>query len=529
MSRSLLWILGTVMAVVMICLIIAQTSWIINAVKIKEQQFSQLAGRAMIDISKELERREAVSHILDEFSAFNRIWQDHDPEYNYHFDASARIDFDPETGLYRINQDISIENHDSKTKSSFQFGHDTVLSHFPGFEELINNQGLKNIPEEFPDKEYSGMERMFNSKRALLDQIITKMLNPGLSIEERINVAGLPELIRHVFAQRELSIDFEYAIVTDNNKISWKSPGFKPEKGHNIYSVLLFPEDVFSVPNYLYVYFPYQRNFIFRSVGLMSISSITLTLIIIAIFIFTLYIILRQKNLSEMKSDFVNNMTHELKTPISTISLASQMLSDNTIPVKNKNLTNISRIIENESTRLGHQVEKVLQMSILEKGKITLRLKKTDIHELLQSVFSSFVIQVESMGGELKSVLKAEDPIVEVDEIHLTNVMSNLLDNAVKYCKDKPVIEVGTKNEKNYLLIYFEDKGIGISKEDQRRVFEKFYRVPAGNLHKVKGFGLGLSYVKRITEMHNGFIKIKSELNKGSYFGIYLPLSNVIR
>lgn len=524
MSKSLLWILGIIMAVVMICLIIAQAYWIIHAYRIKEQQFSQLVGRALTDISKEIERREAVSYIMNEFSPIDQLWQYNNVDFGYQFDASANFDFDPETGKFKINQELLITNKDGDIRRLFISDHDTGLIHFSGFDEFMDSLGLQNIPEGPVSKETMEIEKVFNAKRALLEQIFTKMISPPPSLEERINIEGLSDLLRKEFLHRELSIDFEYSIIKADNKKVGGSPGFKPRKGNEMYSVTLFPEDLFSLPNYLVVYFPSQRNFIFRSVGLISISSIFLTLIIISIFIFTLYIILKQKKLSEMKNDFVNNMTHELKTPISTISLASQMLNDSNISVENKNFSNISRIIENESTRLGYQVEKVLQMAILDKGKISLKLKKMNVHDLLHSVCSNFEIQVEKMEGELNTLYKAENPNVDVDEVHFTNVMSNLLDNAVKYCREKPVITIGTKNEKQNLVIYVEDKGIGISKENQNRIFEKFYRVHSGNLHNVKGFGLGLSYVKRIVEMHEGHIKIKSELNKGSYFGIYLPL-----
>lgn len=249
-----------------------------------------------------------------------------------------------------------------------------------------------------------------------------------------------------------------------------------------------------------------------------------LTTIIIVIFIVTLWVIFRQKRLSEIKNDFVNNMTHELKTPISTISLASQMLNDKSIPVENKNLSHISRVIETESKRLGYQVEKVLQMAVLDKGRLKLREKVVDVHEIIHSAVNNFGLQVEKRGGSLTWNPDAKKSVIKADEVHLTNVISNLLDNAVKYCKEKPEIELSTRNENDKLVITIKDHGIGISKEDQKRIFEKFYRVPTGNLHNVKGFGLGLSYVKKIIEIHNGSIDVKSEPNKGTRFDIFLPL-----
>ena len=260
-----------------------------------------------------------------------------------------------------------------------------------------------------------------------------------------------------------------------------------------------------------------------KSLGVMGFSSVLLTLVIVLAFTLTIFIIFRQKKLSEIKNDFINNMTHELKTPISTISLASQMLGDSSIPETSKNIRHISGVISQESKRLGYQVEKVLQMAIFDKGKINLKLKKIDIHELIEGVINNFSIPVKAKNGLIIPSLHAENTMVEVDVVHFTNVLSNLIDNAIKYCASIPEIYIETQDDGNNLCIAVKDNGIGISKEDQKRIFEKFYRVSTGNLHNVKGFGLGLSYVKMIVEDHKGYIKLDSELNHGTTFRIYLP------
>jgi two-component system phosphate regulon sensor histidine kinase PhoR len=254
-------------------------------------------------------------------------------------------------------------------------------------------------------------------------------------------------------------------------------------------------------------------------------TSVLITVFIMILFSFALYVIFRQKRLSEMKNDFVNNMTHELKTPISTISLASQMLSDNSIPVQQKNLHHISKVINAESKQLGYQVERVLQMAIFDQGQLKLKRKVFDIHEIIETVAQNFYLQIEKRKGELNYYPGAEESIIVGDDIHITNVLSNLLENAVKYSPGKPVIDIITSNKDRFLILTIKDNGMGISKENQKRIFDKFYRVPTGNVHNVKGFGLGLSYVKLIVEQHNGKIELKSELNKGSQFDIHLPLN----
>jgi signal transduction histidine kinase len=243
--------------------------------------------------------------------------------------------------------------------------------------------------------------------------------------------------------------------------------------------------------------------------------------------ILTLVIIVRQKRLDEIKNDFINNMTHEFKTPISTISLASQMLKDGSIAKSPNSLKHISSVIQDESKRLSFQVEKVLQMAIFEKGNASLKIKKVNINELIANVTNNFKLKVENKDGQIIEKLEARNPTVYVDELHFTNVIHNLLDNALKYRRGKPVFYVKTWNRpKNGVVISIQDNGMGISKENIKRIFEKFYRVPTGNIHNVKGFGLGLAYVKKIVEDHGGTITVESELNKGTKFEIFLPFKH---
>jgi two-component system phosphate regulon sensor histidine kinase PhoR len=342
-------------------------------------------------------------------------------------------------------------------------------------------------------------------------------------VESRITPGHINKFVGEALQEHGIKTRFEFAVTKLTNQIAFKSTGYDPGDSERIYQIKLFPDDLFDNSNYLTIYFPYRRNFLIRSLGFVGVSSSVLTLFLIVAFSFTLYVILRQKRLSEMKSDFVSNMTHELKTPISTISLASQMLSDQSIDAAEKNYDRISGIISEETKRLGHQVERVLQMSKFDQGDLKLKFEEVSLHDIIDSVVSNFVIQVESKSGMLIPSLHAEDDAISGDPVHLSNLISNLLDNAVKYTNEAPEIFIETRNVNSQLLLTIKDNGIGISKANQKRIFDKFYRVSTGNIHNVKGFGLGLSYVKKIVEEHGGTISLESEPDVGTSFFVKLP------
>ena len=259
------------------------------------------------------------------------------------------------------------------------------------------------------------------------------------------------------------------------------------------------------------------------------IPSLIFTLVLLVTFVFTIYIIFRQKKLTEMKNDFVNNMTHEFKTPISTISLAAQMLNDPAVGKSPAMFQHISTVINDETKRLRFQVEKVLQMSMFDRQKATLKMKEIEVNELIRGVVNTFALKVERYNGSIETNLQAEEAVVMADEMHLTNVIFNLMDNAVKYKRQDVDLKltVATRNEQGKLVITVQDNGIGIKKENLKKIFDKFYRVHTGNLHDVKGFGLGLAYVKKIITDHKGAIRAESELGVGTKFIIVLPLIKI--
>lgn len=288
------------------------------------------------------------------------------------------------------------------------------------------------------------------------------------------------------------------------------------------HKVRLFDTDPFNRGAELFLHFPNQRKYLLSTMWLMLASSMVFILVSIICFAITIYTIFRQKRLSEMKTDFINNMTHELKTPISTISLASEMIKAQGASV-NEQVRKYSNIIFDENKRLGNQVDRVLQMALIDRGEMKLKLADIDINEIIEAAMQKINLQVKELNGQVKSVLNASPSSLNGDRVHITNVIYNLLENAVKYSKGSPEIKISTENTNNGIQISVEDNGIGMSKEQQQRIFDKFYRVPTGNLHDVKGFGLGLSYVKKIIDAHEGAVFVKSEIGKGSKFTIELP------
>ncbi|WP_235297581.1 sensor histidine kinase [Portibacter marinus] len=302
---------------------------------------------------------------------------------------------------------------------------------------------------------------------------------------------------------------------TEMNKSLYTSP----------YQIQLFASE-FDKPGYLKISFLNRTRWLWSSVMPSLISSIVFTGLILFCFSYTIYVILRQKKVSEMKTDFINNMTHEFKTPIATISLAADSINSPSISSNPDKVKRFSNIIKEENNRMLSQVEKVLQMAVLDKRDFSLNLTEVDIHSIILQAAEHARLQLESKNGIITTELEAEVSKIKGDETHISNIIHNLLDNAIKYTPESPKINISTSNKSNGIVINVSDNGIGMTNDARKQIFDKFYRVHTGNIHDVKGFGLGLSYVKAIVTAHNGRIEVQSELGKGSKFIVYLPYEN---
>lgn len=514
------------MALVMTSLILVQTNSILKALEIKEEQFDAAVKSALNQVIIRLEMEESLK--LNEHS--KKLF------------APRNTGVFPNNNLQRTNpgavnqQNIQLSFQYSQRASGNIISEELTIGYG---EQPVEKPIERGKPGDFPNAfdiihDYDGYvsqqyENRMNRWAQMLQVTQIAVMLSSLPIEERIEAQTLGRLIKTELKNSGVTLDFKYAVKTfyrGEEKGIFGVKNYTPRQQKE-YPALLFPNDLADLkkPNYLYLYFPKRDGYLLKQTGILVIPTIVLTTMLIGIFIFTILIILRQKKLSIIKNDFINNMTHELKTPISTISLASQMLRDNTVANTPKTIEHISGIIYQESKRLTTQVEKVLQMAVFNEGKLKLKFKEVNLNALITSVVLNFELRVKSKNGELTCNLAAEPSIIKGDDVHITNVLFNLLDNAVKYSKGEPKIHISTEVTDDFLVISVKDNGIGIQKEYVGQIFERFYRVPTGNVHDVKGFGLGLSYVKKIIDAHHGKIKVESDINKGTKFMIYFPIN----
>lgn len=357
-----------------------------------------------------------------------------------------------------------------------------------------------------------------------------------LPLAERINPQKLSEIIKQELTRQGINTEYNFGvfskkkksfvIINDHYVVEDTQPNAILPGYRNIYNSKFFDylfREGSDVPGLLMIHFPSQTSVVWSSLWQNFLGSIVFTAIILFCFAYTINVIFRQKKLSEMKTDFVNNMTHEFKTPIATISLAADSISSPMISGSPDKVERFANIIKQENRRMNSQVEKVLQMALIDKKDFTLRLSEVNMHEVIQNAVENIGLQVEKKNGYARADLEATRPVIQADQTHISNVINNLLDNANKYSPEKPEISVHTRNVANGIEVIIKDKGIGMTKEARKHIFDKFYRVHTGNLHDVKGFGLGLSYVKAIMTAHKGSIDVKSELGKGSSFILFFP------
>jgi two-component system phosphate regulon sensor histidine kinase PhoR len=487
-------------------LLYLQVSYIEEMVKMRNEQFDDSVQRSLYQVSKYMELEETRQWLINDVN---------ETEAKALTRSPATGDIIQQTQRYSVTPNGSIATFELKT-----------ISNRPSTLPQVKITGKNTIPQTSKNLT-EAIKNRFQYQRSLLDEVVWQILYRASDkpLEERIDFRKLDNHLKSEFINNGINIPYHFTVINKNGHEVYRCSDYEDKGSESSYSQILFQNDPPARMSMMKVHFPAKRDFIFDSVSFM-IPSMVFTFVLLITFIFTVYIIFRQKKLTEMKNDFINNMTHEFKTPISTISLAAQMLKDPAVGKSPQMFQHISGVINDETKRLRFQVEKVLQMSMFDKQRAILKMKEIDANEMITGVINTFTLKVERYSGKITSSLDAADSIIFADEMHITNVIFNLMDNAVKYKKPEEdlTLDLKTWNEPDKLMISIQDNGIGIKKENLRKIFDRFYRVHTGNLHDVKGFGLGLAYVRKIIHDHKGTIRVESDLNVGTKFIIALPL-----
>lgn len=497
MKKSTIWLVAILMAVTLVGLLFMQIMYIEKMVKMRNDHFRELVTLSLFNVASNLERDE-TQYFLDK-----------------HIDNA-------QSRMMKINNGQIRANGAALNRSeSFSSGG------VPRFN--IDNKGLSpNLDYDRNRQEIIKGEYLY--QKALLNEVILNILEHASDrpIAERVDSSMVRIYIEQELLRNGLNMPFDFAVVDHTASIVYSTSGYAKnvKNEDNVYSQILFPNNSNGSNCTLKVFFPTKSDYLFPTIKFM-LPSFAFTFLLMVVLVYTVILIFRQKKLSEIKNDFINNMTHEFKTPISSISLAAQMLDDEAVVKSPSLLKQASTVIKDETKRLRFQVEKVLQMSMFDRTSATMKLQEVDADTVIYSVVNTYKLKVEKFGGTITANLNSDDPIVNVDEMHFTNVIFNLLDNAIKYRREdvEPKLTVTTTNlDDSHITIIVEDNGIGIKRDDLKKIFEKFYRVSTGNRHDVKGFGLGLAYVHKMITLFGGTIKAESEVGKGSKFIITLPL-----
>jgi len=412
-----------------------------------------------------------------------------------------------------IIDSVPVRNYTSKSRTEIY--RNEIL------EDKASKMNLKNEPNEIIEQD----EELDILKRAQFE-ISFRNIVSLLPIQKRISTTELEQLLSAQFKNYAIETPFEYAIYSNGLATKIKSDKFRFNKENTILiPVFEHHQDQKNVIELL-VSFPEKEKYLFTNIAIITILSVIFTLIIIVAYVSALSQYTKQRKISEIKTDFINNMTHEFKTPIATINLVLDALKNNTIRENTEKTDRYLQMIRDENKRMHAQVENVLRISKLEKHEIEIEKEALDVMKYLEKAIEHVQMIIENRNGILNRHFSATRSIALINEMHFTSVLVNVLDNAIKYSPEELVIDVHTENVKDFILIKIKDRGLGISKTAQKQIFEKFYREHTGDLHNVKGHGLGLAYVKEIIEDHNGQIFVESEKEKGSIFTIKLPLIN---
>ncbi len=515
------------MSIALVGIIFIQLLWIKNAIDVKEEQFNQNVSEALVSLNEKLETKNAldvVSRKIDTYTTTVKIKSDSLGSINnsseHSIISNIKIisrslgdDVKCIEDSLNLEMNSSIENIDSTIK---------IMTIFTDSSSSITKEITDSSTKIFVKSIDAKIKEKKDKISDVLNQIILEINAGDLLLKKSIPPNEIIKILSEELSNYGINQNYEFSLIKNDSALL-TSESYISNNKINKFNQKLFPEAIIDKKTEINIYFPDKSVLAFTELGVPILGSLLFTLIIIIVFWISVAYMMKQKKISDIKSDFVNNMTHEFKTPIATISLAADSINSMD-ELKSEKLSFFTKMIKSESKRMNQQVENVLQMALLDNKNIKLNLKLTDLHSLIDDVCFNLQLRIEKSNGTLTKEFTATNSNAFVDSIHFTNVVYNLLDNAIKYSNESPEIIIKSHNTNGDLIISIEDKGEGMSKEVRKRIFDKFYRPSTGNIHNVKGFGLGLSYVKEIINRHNAEISVQSEVGNGSCFSIKLPL-----
>jgi len=545
MNKKVITGLIALMGISIIGIIVIQLIWMNNAIRVRNELFDRSVNEALNSTTNRLETLQDF-RMINHFSfgdtmQFQSMMPPPPPSPPVFVGKLPKKVVIPKRTREASQRQIEMIVKSGKSKNGFQYQISTKTDslHSDGDVIYINTdsvvQNLGSVYEHGLNKfdsivgqfdEWTDSNDMIKQRIEIkthkLKRIANKVVQEISTWEEDIPIDRVNEVLKKELENRNIPIPFETGIIKDSLISS------KTEKADSVlltksgYMVNMFPNDIFQKNIRLSVYFPAKESFIYKTLNWLLFVSLLFSVIVLVTFAVSIYFILKQKKISEMKSDFINNMTHEFKTPIATISVAADSITNQKIIENPERIRYFVEMIKKENIRMNRQVEDILSIARLDKKEFEFKWEALNLHDVIEDAIQSIVLQVEKKGGSITADLKAVNPVATTDPSHFANLIYNLLDNANKYSLDIPEIKISTGNTSKGVVITVEDKGIGMTKAVQSRIFERFYRQTSGNIHNVKGFGLGLSYVKAVLEANRGSINVQSEPGRGSKFEVFV-------
>jgi two-component system, OmpR family, phosphate regulon sensor histidine kinase PhoR len=528
LKKKIILLITILLTISLLGLILLQIYFIKNAIKQEGQAFDRNVLLALNNVAHSLEEREAANGIFE--TALNDFNFDKNKKQGKTGNLKPGIDFGKEK-IHRLKITMdslgrqciidtvftqsSISNTDKKNKVAYSFqSRDSNRTIFYGKSDSV-----------FSTMVFKGFT--IDNKEKIVSRVVDKLILTELKpIQKRIKLNEVDSLLKLKLNEVGINLPYTFGIITDSKDSAiFAYPNTnKKEIIQSGFKVNLFAIDIPGLSNSLAIYFSGRNTYIIKGIATILILAILFITAICLSFIYTLRTIFYQKKFAVQIIDFINNMTHEFKTPISTISLAAEAIDNPSVAEDKNKLGKYNQLIKEENMRMRNQVEKILQMAVIEEGDFELSLTEVDIHKIIEKAVHNFAIQIDG-NGEINKELNAVQHLVKADHVHITNIVNNIIENAIKYSTEKISISVSTKDVEDGILIIIEDRGIGIKEEDLKNIFNKYYRVPTGNVHDIKGFGLGLSYVKMMVEAHKGSVRINSKYGKGTQVQLIFPVN----